>query len=69
MSVLNERITVRVREVYGRRLIYPVCERAKIFAELTGQKTLTDKAVEKIKKLGFGLTIVPETLEGGSDDI
>lgn len=66
--MLNERITVKVREVYGRRLIYPVCERAKLFAEITGQRTLTEKTVALIKKLGFGLVVIPATLEGGENE-
>lgn len=58
----NERIIVRVREVYGRRLVYPVCERAKLFAQIAGAATLTPDVVKLIKALGFGLTITPDTL-------
>ena len=34
-------ITVRVRNVYGNKTIYPVCDKAKIFAQLAGHSTLT----------------------------
>jgi hypothetical protein len=56
----NEQITVRVREVYGRRLVYPVCERARIFAQIAGAATLTPDVVKLIKALGFGLVVAPD---------
>jgi hypothetical protein len=38
---------------YGSYLFYPVCEKAKIFADLLGTKTLSYRAMEGIKKLGY----------------
>ncbi len=46
-------ITIQFKTVYGETRIYPVCEKAKVFAALTGTKTLTVDAVEKIQQLGF----------------
>ena len=57
-----ERITVQVKDVYGQKTIYPVCDKAKIFARLAGTKTLTMSAIVEIKKLGFGLVIKDQTL-------
>lgn len=68
--MINERITVKVREVYGRRLVYPICERAKAFARISGRETLTESVIKEIKFLGFGLTLIPYTLtneEGGQN--
>lgn len=48
-----ETITVKVKNVWGNYLIYPVCEKAKIFAELTGTKTLTSHAISSIERLGY----------------
>ena len=60
-------IKVEIKNSYGRDLIYPVCENAKLFAQLVGQKTLGDIADQKsysegiidlIKKLGFEVEVV-----------
>ena len=40
---------------YGNELIYPVCQQAKRFAILTGQKTLSDGAIFQIKRLGYSV--------------
>lgn len=47
-----------VREVYGRTLIYPVDEKAKILCKLTGKKAFTIKDMQLIKVLGFHVTYV-----------
>ena len=47
------KITVQMDKHYGRYLFYPVCEKAKIFADLLGTKTLSYRAMEGIKKLGY----------------
>ena len=39
----------------NNQLIYPFCEKAKIFASMYGQKTFTQDNLQDIKKLGFGL--------------
>ncbi len=46
-------ITVKVKNVYGVDRIYPVCEKAKLFLELTGNKTFSGLDIETIKRLGF----------------
>lgn len=46
-------ITVTIREVYGRRLIYPVCERAYAFCRIANAKCIPWSALEHIKELGF----------------
>lgn len=48
-------IHVEKKNVYGNDLIYPVCERAKRFAILTGQKTLSNYVIHHIKRLGFSV--------------
>ena len=51
------KIAVEVREVYGNRTVYPVCEKAKLFADLAGTKTLTHHAVIVIRQLGYTIEI------------
>lgn len=50
-------ITVKIKNVYGNETIYPVCELAKYFAELKGQKTLTRGDINIIKKLGYKVDV------------
>jgi hypothetical protein len=51
------KITVEMRSVYGKDVIYPVCKDAKIFAVLVGQKTLTSTDIIHIKQLGYEVEI------------
>ena len=51
----KDTIHVEKKNVYGNELIYPVCQRAKIFAILTGQKTLSTGAINKVKQLGYSV--------------
>ena len=46
-------ITVSVDRVYGNRVIRPVCQQAKLLAELAGTKTLTPAALKIIRKMGY----------------
>jgi len=47
------KILVDVREVYGNRAVYPLCDTAKLFAALAGTKTLTHHALQLIERLGY----------------
>jgi hypothetical protein len=51
-------IKIQVKSVYGNETIYPVCDKAKLFAAIAGQKTLTHKTIKDIKALGFNITLV-----------
>ena len=53
------KIKVEVKNVYGNRLIYPVCENAKRFTNLTGKKTLSSYSIALIEGLGY--TVEPVT--------
>ena len=55
MSKQKEIVYVEKKTVYGNELVYPVCEKAKRFAILTGQKTLSDGAIFQIKRLGYSV--------------
>jgi hypothetical protein len=52
------KIQVQLKNVYGRETIYPVCVSAKIFASIAGQKTLTEREIQKIKDLGYTVEVV-----------
>jgi len=51
-------ITVRVQNVYGKEVVYPVCDGAIAFAKLAGTKTLTDAALDTIQfDLGYSVKV------------
>ena len=55
MTKQKEIVYVEKKNVYGNELVYPVCEKAKRFAILTGQKTSSDGAIFQIKRLGYSV--------------
>jgi hypothetical protein len=55
-------IIVKVKNVYGNELIYPVCEHAKMCAELTGTKTLSQRNIDTLKRLGFEFVVESQKL-------
>lgn len=50
-------ITVRIKNVYGKELIYPVDENAEIFCRLTHTVTLSKYDIQRIKLLGFTVNV------------
>jgi|TARA_Y100001938_G_C7750342_1_gene263612 hypothetical protein len=50
---MSKELIVEKKNVFGQELVYPVCENAKRFALLTGQKTLSSTSIIIIKRLGF----------------
>ena len=46
-------ITVKIKQVYGNTVAYPVCDQARLLAQLAGTTTLTIQALKTIKALGF----------------
>jgi len=58
---LNPRIIkVRIRNVYGLKTIYPLCDDAKTFAAMLGQKTLTITNISYIQSLNYEVHDIPE---------
>lgn len=57
-------ITIKIERKYGRTLIYPICEKALLFAKLCRQETLTPAQIEDIKALGYIVRVqqLPATL-------
>jgi len=58
----NQNITVEIRDVYGVAKVYPICDRAKIFAGIAGTKTLLPPDIERIQLLGYKVTVQPRGL-------
>ena len=54
---------VEIRSVYGVEQVYPVCDKAKLFASIAGTKTLTHKVMIDIASLGYSVTLKQPTLK------
>lgn len=52
-------IVVRLKTNYGSRVIYPSCDKAKTFARLLNQETLTPQNIRVIKELGYEVVVKP----------
>ena len=52
-------IVVRLKTNYGSQVIYPSCDRAKTFAKLLNQETLTPHNIRVIKELGYEVVVKP----------
>jgi hypothetical protein len=50
-------ITIEAKDVYGRTLYYPACERAELFAKLIDKKTLTPETLAIAEQLGYTINI------------
>ena len=60
--MIENKLIVKVREVYGIERIYPVSENAKLFANIAGKKTLDSADIYRIKQLGFDVQAEAPTL-------
>ena len=55
-------LVVSKKNVYGVERVYPICNKAKLFAAISGNKTLLPEVIELIKKLGYNLTTEREKI-------
>ena len=55
-------LIVSKKNVYGVERVYPVCNKAKLFASISGNKTLLPEVIKLIKQLGYTLKIKEENL-------
>jgi len=60
MKIVNKlQIVVRLKTNYGSQVIYPTCDKAKLFAKLLNQETLTPLNIRVIKELGYEVVVKP----------
>jgi hypothetical protein len=59
---MNYPLQVIIKNVYGVERIYPVNETAKKLTSLTRKKTLDRDEIEVIKKLGYQVEVMTESL-------
>jgi hypothetical protein len=58
----NQTITIEIKDVYGQPKVYPVCDRAKLFAEIAGTTTLLPRDIQRIQVLGYTVAVKPREL-------
>lgn len=51
-------IKVTIKQIYGVDKVYPVDDKAKLFAKLCSTTTLTVSTIEVIKQLGYRVLVV-----------
>jgi len=55
-------LVVSKKNVYGVERVYPVCDKAKLFAYISGNKTLLPNVINAVKQLGYNLTTESEKI-------
>ena len=60
--VKEMKLLVSKKNVYGVERVYPICNKAKLFAAISGNKTLLPEIIELVKKLGYNLTTESEKI-------
>ena len=55
-------IQVKIKNVYGVERIYPVNDNAILLTKLLKKKTIDRNEIEVIKKLGYQIEVLTETL-------
>ena len=55
-------LVVEKKNVYGVERVYPICNKAKLFARISGNKTLLEEDRKLIKQLGYTFTTKSEEI-------
>tara|TARA_R110002110_G_scaffold392684_1_gene606237 strand:- start:1959 stop:2162 length:204 start_codon:yes stop_codon:yes gene_type:complete len=55
-------IEVKITNNYGNSLVYPMNEQARLFCQIAGTKTLTERTINNARKLGFEFKVTTERL-------
>jgi hypothetical protein len=55
--MLGQEITIEIKNVYGEDKAYPVCDKAKLFTEIAGTRTLRPADLNYIQQLGYKITV------------
>jgi len=62
--MLDNEITIHIRNVYGEDKAYPVCEKAKLFTDIAGTKTLRPADLNYIQALGYKISVKQQEVKG-----
>jgi len=56
----QQMIKVRIKHVYGTRMVYPECNKSRIFAQMAGHTVLTDNTLDCVRRLGYLIEAIQE---------
>ena len=59
---MSTSLIVEKKNVYGVERVYPICNKAKLFARISGNKTLLEEDRKLIKQLGYTFTTKQEEI-------
>ena len=59
---MENKIKVEIKDIYGKRRIYPACAVADAFSQLTKTKTFSTEHLKTIKALGFKIEVAQVSL-------
>ena len=59
---MNDIFLIKIRNVYGNRMIYPVNELALSISKLMGKKTFNKGEIDIIKDIGFEVQVEQQSL-------
>ena len=59
---MSTSLIVEKKNVYGVERVYPVCNKSKLFARISGNKTLLEEDRKLIKQLGYTFTTKQEEI-------
>lgn len=60
---MNKVLIVTIKNVYGKEMVYAANDTAQIFADISGQKTLSRETLKHAQALGFAVEVKQTTLE------
>lgn len=56
-------ITVKIKNVYGERRVYPACETSKLLLSMSPSlQTFNERQIDAIKQLGYTIHVQAERL-------
>ena len=58
------KVVIQVKNVFGKELIYPINETAKILLRLTGKRTFSPADLSTIRDLGYSVEFDTPYLDG-----
>jgi len=59
---MKDLFLIKIRNVYGNRMIYPVNDLALSFSRLMGKKTFSKGEIDIIKDIGFKVQVEQQSL-------
>lgn len=60
--IMNKKIVIEYRNVYGKTLVYPISDNAKVFTSIAKTTTLSVGNLRNIKRLGFDIETIRQTV-------